>query len=273
MESQICQVHLLGLVEYQQAWELQERLAREIAAGARPPTLLLLEHPHTFTFGRGGHAENLLWEQAELEQRGVSLYWVDRGGDVTYHGPGQLVGYPLLPLAPGGIRPDSPGGLQPDTPGGLKPDPANVSTRIPQADYVGYVRRLEQTLILALAGLGVASQQVAGLTGVWAQLGNDLAKVAAIGVKVDAASVSHHGFALNVNPDMSYWQGIVGCGLEGYAVTSLAELLGDAPAMEAVIEAVMLAFGNVYHYELVAVDLGASNPAVTMDPKHITGLV
>ena len=235
METQICQVHRLGLVDYQQAWELQERLAREIAAGARPPTLLLLEHPHTFTFGRGGHAENLLWEQAELEQRGVSLYWVDRGGDVTYHGPGQLVGYPLLPL----------------TSAGLKACAANGSPRIPQADYVGYVRRLEQTLILALASLGVAAQQVAGLTGVWAPRGNDLAKVAAIGVKVDAAGISRHGFALNVNPDMSYWQGILGCGLEGYPVTSLAELLGEPPAMEAVIEAVVAAFGYVYPYELV----------------------
>src|SRR5512143_231168 len=88
----------LGLIEYEQAWKLQADYAAEIAAGQRPPTLLLLEHPHVYTFGRKGHAENLLFEQAELKERGIAVHWVDRGGDVTYHGPGQLVGYPLIPL-------------------------------------------------------------------------------------------------------------------------------------------------------------------------------
>jgi hypothetical protein len=95
--SNPCEVRRLGLVEYQQAWQLQDELAAEIASGRRPPTLLLLEHPHTYTFGRSGHPENLLWDGDELARRGVSVHWVDRGGDVTYHGPGQLVGYPLLP--------------------------------------------------------------------------------------------------------------------------------------------------------------------------------
>ena len=253
MEKPVCVVHRLGLVDYQDAWELQERLAGEIAAGERPPTLLLLEHPHTLTFGRRGHAENLLWDPAELERRGVATFWVDRGGDVTYHGPGQLVGYPLLPLAPGK--------LQPDKAPGLRSAPANGAPRLPQADYVGYVRRLERTLILALAGLGVAARQVEGLTGVWVEGGaaqkSGLAKIAAIGVKVDARGVSRHGFALNVSPDMSYWQGIVGCGLEGYIVTSLAELLREPPGMETVIEAVVASFGYVYGYELVDEALAA----------------
>ena len=247
-------VFQLGLVDYQDAWDLQERLAGEIAAGERPPTLLLLEHPHTFTFGRRGHTENLLWDPAELARRGVATFWVDRGGDVTYHGPGQLVGYPLLPLAASGLR----------------SAPANGSPRIPQADYVGYVRRLEQTLILALASLEVAGRQVKGLTGVWVSAENGrnpakqpaqfsgLSKIAAIGVKVDARGVSRHGFALNVNPDMSYWQGIHGCGLEGYPATSLAELLSEPPAMPAVIEAVADAFSTVYGYELVNEDFEAS---------------
>jgi len=88
----------LGLIEYERAWKLQDEYAAEIAAGRRLPTLLLLEHPHTFTFGRKGHVENLLWSPEEMTRRGVSVHWVDRGGDVTYHGPGQLVGYPLIPL-------------------------------------------------------------------------------------------------------------------------------------------------------------------------------
>ncbi len=252
MEKSLCQVHQLGVVEYQHARNLQDKLADEIAAGKRPATLLLLEHPHTFTFGRRGRIEHLLWNQAELKRRGVAIHWVDRGGDVTYHGPGQLVGYPLLPLAVGELHARS------------------TSTRIPQADYVGYVRRLEQMLILALANFGVDGRQVPGMTGVWVYRDGkypptqdgpakpaevSLAKIAAIGVKIDARGVTRHGFALNVNPDMEYWQGIIGCGLVGYPVTSLAELLGAPPAMAAVQQAVIRAFGLVYQYQMVVTGL------------------
>ncbi len=100
----LCHVHDLGLMDYQPAWDLQNRLAAEIARSERPPTLLLLEHPHTYTFGRRGQAENLLWDENQLKARGVSVHWVDRGGDVTYHGPGQLVGYPLVPLGQIGLK-------------------------------------------------------------------------------------------------------------------------------------------------------------------------
>jgi lipoyl(octanoyl) transferase len=250
----ICSVHCLGLVEYQTAWDLQNQLAAEIAVGQRPPALLLLEHPHTFTFGRRGHIENLLWDEEELARRGVSIHWVDRGGDVTYHGPGQLVGYPLLPLGTGNMQVEAGSG----------------SGHLPQADYVGYLRKLEQTLILALARLGVMGQQVPGLTGVWvadesqrsreALLANPppeelaaagLAKIAAIGVKVDARGVTRHGFALNVDPDMTYWDGIIGCGLVGHSVARLADLLDPVPPMQAVIDAVISAFGSIYQYEMV----------------------
>ena len=118
----ICEVHTFGLIEYQEAWDLQDQFAAEIAAGERPPTLLLLEHPHTYTFGRRGDAANLVWGENELRQRGISVHWVDRGGDVTYHGPGQLVGYPLLPLG---------------RPSPLTPLPGGEGNRIPRADYVG----------------------------------------------------------------------------------------------------------------------------------------
>ena len=240
-------VKWLGQVPYQQAWDLQEQLAGEIAAGSQPATLLLLEHPHTFTFGRRGQAENLLWGPKELERRGVQVYWVDRGGDVTYHGPGQLVGYPLLPLAPGGLYVEAQSG----------------KARLPRADYVGYLRKLEDMLIGALLKLGVAGAQVPGLTGVWVQpdvfsrcqrcppnMRRKPAKIAAIGVKVDAQGISRHGFALNVDPDMTYWDGIVGCGIKDYPVASLADLLHPVPSMEQVRQAVLQAFSQEFNYQI-----------------------
>ncbi|MBI5943798.1 MAG: lipoyl(octanoyl) transferase LipB [Chloroflexi bacterium] len=215
----------LGLIEYETAWKLQDEYAAEIAEGKRPPTLLLLEHPHVYTFGRKGHAENLLWSEEQLKQKGISIHWVDRGGDVTYHGPGQLVGYPLLPLMP------------------LRRDKSSAGPV--RSDYVGYVRRLEETLIAALSRLGVESGQRSGLTGVWVQQ----SKIAAIGVKVDVHGVTRHGFALNVNPKMEYWEGIIACGLSE-PVTSLAELRDPPPSMAEVKQAVIIAlpefFGDGY---------------------------
>ncbi|MFZ1041973.1 MAG: lipoyl(octanoyl) transferase LipB [Anaerolineales bacterium] len=233
----------LGLIEYEQAWRLQDEYASEIAEGKRPPTLLLLEHPHVYTFGRKGHIENLLWGEEQLKQKGISVHWVDRGGDVTYHGPGQLVGYPLIPL-------------------GKLAD----QNRIPETDYIGYVRNLEKMLIAALARLGVAAGQRSGLTGVWVQADvysrcprcrpedrHKPAKIAAIGVKVDVHGVSRHGFALNVNPDMSYWDGIVACGLAEYPVVSLDDLLNESPDMSTVKKEILLAFEEVFGFNMVPV--------------------
>ncbi len=241
----ICQVYRLGVVEYQKAWNLQNQLAEQIAAGEQSPTLLLLEHSHVYTFGRRGQAEHLLWEQAKLQTQQVDVHWVDRGGDVTYHGPGQLVGYPLLPL------------------GEAEPDPQNGKPRLPQVDYIAYLRNLEAVLIRALAELGVPAGQIVGQTGVWVQpdvasrcihcppaLHHAPSKIASIGVKVDAKGVSRHGFALNVATDMSYWQGIVACGLENQNQISLEYLLDPAPGMERVIEEVVKSFGAVFNYEM-----------------------
>lgn len=238
------EVHDLGLIEYEAAWKLQEEYAHEIAERKRPPALLLLEHPHVYTFGRRGHHENLLWGEEQLKQEGIAIHWVDRGGDVTYHGPGQLVGYPLLPLT--------------NTPLSLEND-----RRIPQADYVGYLRKLEETLIIALARLGLAAGQRPGLTGVWIQADvhsrcprckpedrRKPAKIAAIGVKVDVRGVSRHGFALNVDPDMRYWDGIIGCGLQDEPIVSLADLIIEPPAMERVKFEVIAAFGEVFGYQI-----------------------
>ncbi|MBN2149647.1 MAG: lipoyl(octanoyl) transferase LipB [Anaerolineales bacterium] len=251
MQPAPCEVQWLGLVPYQQAWDLQNKLAAEIGRGERPPALLLLEHPHTYTFGRRGQINNLLWDEAELARRGVTVHWVDRGGDVTYHGPGQLVGYPLLPL----------GSLAPPT------ATAGDTIRLPRADYIGYLRDLEEVLIRALATLGVRAYRLEGLTGVWVdrkqaepqptRKAGKSAKIAAIGVKVDANGVTRHGFALNVNPQMEYWQGIIGCGLAGYDVTSLALQLPATPTMAEIARLVWLAFGEVFHFDLLSALPGA----------------
>lgn len=239
----------LGLIEYESAWRLQDYYAAEIAEGKRAPTLLLLEHPHVYTFGRRGKQENLLWGEAQLKEKGIAIHWVDRGGDVTYHGPGQLVGYPLIPLAlplPSGRGAGGEG-----------------ESRIPQADYVGYVRNLEKVIITALANLGLASGQRPGLTGVWIQADvhsrcprckpedrKKPAKIAAIGVKVDARGVSRHGFALNVYPNMEYWDGIIACGLQDEPIVSLADLFPEPPSMDRVKEEVVKAFGEVFASDL-----------------------
>jgi len=234
-----CDYFDLGLVPYNDAWALQDRLAAEIARGERPPALLLLEHPHIYTFGRRGQGQNLLLNEAQLKERRLTVTWVDRGGDVTYHGPGQLVGYPLIPLG----RVDQ-------------------NTRLPEVDYTGYLRRLENMLIMTLAKLGIAGGQIPGMTGVWVQADvysrcprcrpedrQKPAKIAAIGVKVDANGISRHGFALNVDPDMSYFDGIIPCGLNE-PVVSLAELRDPIPSMEENKRLVADAFAEVFGYEM-----------------------
>lgn len=238
----VCVVRRLGVVGYAEAWDLQKALAAQRAADAIPDTLLLLEHPHTYTFGRRGQPENLLWDEAARQARGITVHWVDRGGDVTYHGPGQLVGYPIVKLG----------------------RPADAAGHIPQADYVGYVRRIEELLIRVCAQFGLVTGQVPGLTGVWVQ--PDVAarcpfcppaarrapsKIAAIGVKVDARGIAQHGFALNVNPDMSYWDGIIGCGIKDHTAIALADLLDPAPPLDAVREEVVRQFGRVFEREMV----------------------
>ena len=189
-----------GEVPYEQAWAWQRELVAQRAAGAREDTLLLLEHPPTITLGRGAHREHLLVPPDELARRGVALVETDRGGDVTYHAPGQIVGYPILKLSRHG------------------------------GDVLRYLRDLEEVLIRALATYGLRGERAAQLTGVW--VGG--AKVAAIGVRVSASGVTSHGFALNVATDLAYFAAIVPCGIHGAGVTSLAALLGRPLAVEEV---------------------------------------
>ena len=236
-----CEVFHLGTIDFLSARATQQDLASEIGAGERPPALLLLEHPHTFTFGSSADAGNLLWGERELADRSAKVHWTDRGGDATYHGPGQLVGYPVLPL------------------GRLKAD-----GRLPKGDFVGYLRDLETVLIRALADLGLGAGQRKDHTGVWVQ--PDVAsrcincppaarrvpsKLASIGVRVTAQGVSQHGFALNVAPDMEYWEGIVACDLPETPMVSLANLLDPAPTMEQVSEAIVREFGSVFQLDMV----------------------
>ena len=201
----------LGSVPYRDAWELQRRLVEAVQRGDRPDTLLLLEHPHVFTMGRRATLEHVRWDEAERARRGVDLVWVDRGGDVTYHGPGQLVGYPILDLRHHG------------------------------ADVLRHLRQLEQSLIQYLASLGLDAGRVPDYTGVWC----DGAKVAAIGVKLDG-SVTSHGFALNLTADLDYFGGIVPCGIEDRPVTTVERLGGGRIAVEDAARAYPAVLASIY---------------------------
>ena len=202
------EVRRLGLVPYPEAWALQNRLADARRAGLAPDTLILLEHPHTYTIGRSGTRDHVFLTDSELAVRGITCLDVDRGGDVTYHGPGQLVGYPIFDLGP-------------------------------QPDVGRYLRNLEDCLIETLADFGIAAGRLSGYTGVW--IGDR--KIAAIGVKV-SQGVTTHGFALNVSTDLSLFTHILPCGIPDKGVTSMALEVGRAPAMTEVEARVMAHFSN-----------------------------
>ena len=186
-----CQIVRLGTVEYQRAWGLQVDLATRVHDGVQPNTLLLLEHPPVYTKGRLSKPEHILLSGEELRQIGIGLYEADRGGQVTFHGPGQLVGYPVIDLREWG--------------GPIK-----------------YVRTLERIIVDTLADFNITAETIDGITGVLV----DGAKIAAIGVKI-SRGVAYHGFAINVTTDLSYYSHIVPCGMPGRQVTSMADVLGQ----------------------------------------------
>jgi lipoyl(octanoyl) transferase len=225
----------LGFVEYGAAWKLQRRVAAARKAGAIPDVLLLCEHPHVITLGRGGKISNLRVPSEMLRRMGVSFFETNRGGDITYHGPGQLVGYPILNL--GEIR----------------------------RDVAWYVRSLEEAMIRATAEFGIASKRVSGRTGVWVEVpagsaaddrkqvreveeveeGKDEEKLAAIGVHL-SRWVTSHGFAYNVSTDLRYFDLIVPCGIAGKRATSLEKLLGRRVEMKEAAPCIATHIGEIF---------------------------
>jgi lipoyl(octanoyl) transferase len=211
----LCHVEQLGLIRYAQALELQHRRVAQRKAGEIPDTLLLLEHPHVYTLGRNAKEENLLFSRERLAALGAEVFETDRGGDVTYHGPGQLVGYPILDLT------------------------------CHRRDLAWYMRSLEEVFIRVAADCGVQARRLAGCPGVW--VGD--AKLVAMGVHV-SRWVTSHGFAFNVSTHLSYFDSIVPCGIRDKGVTSLEKLLGRRVEMESVFPAVVGHFGAVFGLEM-----------------------
>ena len=206
------QVQRLGLLPYGDGLDLQAGLVADRRAGHIPDQLLLLQHPHVITLGTSSHSDHVLLDEAERKLLGIELFETGRGGDVTYHGPGQLVGYPILDL---------------------KPD---------RQDLHRYVRDLEQVLIDALATFDITAGRREGLTGAW--VGDE--KIAAIGVRVSSGWITSHGFALNVGTDLGFFDAIVPCGIREYGVTSMERVVGRSVAMSDVEDAVVAGFEKVF---------------------------
>ena len=234
-QSMQCVVRRLGQIEYRKAYELQKELLQERLKGQIADTLLLLEHPPTITVGKVGKLENVLVSPAELATAGVSLILTDRGGDVTYHGPGQIVGYPILDL------------------------------RERNRDAHQYVHNLEEMLIRTLADYGVESERDPSHAGVWV---ND-EEVAALGLSIHRW-ITMHGFALNVNTDLNHFSLINPCGFTSKTATSMARLLGYELPTGEVTRRLLFHFANVFEVELKYTD---DSVAETYDEKKTATLV
>ena len=215
-------VQRLGLVDYGSALAIQKQTELAVKSGVQPDTLLLLEHPHTLTIGRRGESSSVLLDEEQLRARNVTLFETNRGGKVTYHGLGQVVGYPIINLSPD------------------------------REDVHRYVRDLEEVLIRTMSDFGIDAFRIEGLTGVHTQRG----KVAAIGVHI-SRWVTTHGFALNVNTDLSYFNLIIAC--EGEPVTSMEELLGNETELGTVEDRIITHFANVFEYAYYRNDPGSAS--------------
>jgi lipoyl(octanoyl) transferase len=225
-----CWIVDAGSMAYQPAFELQRRLVAARKAGAVPDVLFLCEHPHVITLGRNGHQEHLLASQHLLRQMNVEFHTTDRGGDITYHGPGQIVGYPILNLA--AIR----------------------------RDVAWYMRQLEEVTIRATAEFGIEAGRKTGMTGVWVERSADgcgpatAEKLAAIGVHL-SRWVTSHGFAYNVSTDLGYFDLIIPCGIQGKRATSLEALLGRTVHREEVVPRIVRHFVEIFDREVRTVSL------------------
>jgi lipoyl(octanoyl) transferase len=205
-----------GLVPYAEALELQARLVTARRAGDVPDTLVLLEHPHVITLGSGSHQEHILVDADERARMGIELFEAGRGGDVTYHGPGQLVAYPILDLKPG------------------------------RKDLHQYLRDLEEVLMDVAGVYGIVATRSEDGTGVWTPAG----KLAAIGIRVSSGWITSHGIALNVRSDLSYFGTIVPCGIADRGVTSLEVELDEAPTVEDVGTVFVECFARVFGHQI-----------------------
>ena len=244
MNLRVINVLYLGCVDYAIALELQQTLVRLVKEGRITHTLLLLEHPPVITLGRNAGAQNIVASREFLTANGVELHETDRGGDVTFHGPGQLVGYPIFDLR----------------------------AFEPRIGAVDFVRKLEEVLIRTCGDLGIVTERIPGLTGVWTQ--NDVpGKIAAIGVHISRA-VTSHGFALNVNTDLNYFKLIVPCGISDKPVTSLEQEMKQShlsrhrkvPALEDMAQQVARNFGRVFEAQtlwLESLDALLSLPGIS----------
>ncbi len=210
-----CQVEQLGTVDYARGLEIQRERVLERKAKTIPDTLLLLEHPHVYTLGRNARREHLLISANRLQALGASLFETDRGGDITYHGPGQLVGYPIFDLTQH------------------------------RRDVAWYMRSLEEVFLGVASDFGIEARRIPSLTGVW--VGE--AKLVAMGVHI-SRWVTSHGFAFNVNTDLSYFQSIVPCGITNKGVTSLEKLLGHTVTLQEAAARTVTHFGRVFGMEM-----------------------
>ena len=237
-----CQLLRFGVVEYLRAWELQKALALQVHQGAQPDTLLLVEHPPVYTIGRRGTREQVLLDDRQLSQLGIKIHEADRGGQATFHGPGQLVAYPVVDLRDWG-------------------------------GPVKYVRTLEQVIIKTLADFSINAGLIEGLTGVW--VGDEQTspegsrKIAAIGVKI-SRGVSYHGLALNVNTELSWFENIIPCGIPEGVVTSMQEELGTPVDLEAVAYSLAYHFGREMGFRVAEVDSLPQDLAI-LAPNMIAG--
>lgn len=232
MENNQVELRKLGLVDYKEAWDYQENLFDQIVADKQqkrdgqieiktPNFLLFCEHPHVYTIGKSGKESNLLINENMLKSRGASLYKINRGGDITYHGPGQLVAYPIIDLDNFGLSIKS------------------------------YIDHLEEVIIRVLKRYGIDASRSAGATGVWLDAENPVKarKICAIGVRT-SHWVSMHGFAFNISTDLSYFEHIIPCGIQGKSVTSLEKEIGGKVEMEEVRNFVIEEFETVFNMKI-----------------------
>jgi len=221
----------LGTIDYATGLRLQERLVELRKNGQIGDVLILLEHTPVITLGRNAKAANLVASPELLAQRGVEVFDCDRGGDVTFHGPGQIVGYPIFDL---------------------RAFPSSDSKR-KTLGVIEYVRRLEEVLIRTCADFGIASKRVAGLTGVWTDGVTEEAKIAALGVHI-SRGVTSHGFALNVDTDLSFFDLIIPCGITTKPVTSMSKELGRVLSLEDVANSISRNFGQVFSSQILGLE-------------------